>query len=65
MPANSRWDLIRRLRVKVSPDFAVGIVNACVVLYNFVRETDGCKFEDAMTVTGLEHVPNGQPVRGG
>jgi hypothetical protein len=25
----------------------------------------GYKFEDALTVTGLEDVPNGQPVRGG
>jgi hypothetical protein len=39
--------------LNVSPDFAVGIVKACVVLYNVVRETDGYKFEDAMTVTGL------------
>jgi hypothetical protein len=31
-----------------------------VVLHNFVRERDGCKFEDALTVTGLEDVPDGQ-----
>jgi hypothetical protein len=55
---------VSRLRVNVSPDFAVGIVNACVVLYNFVRETDGYKFEDALTLTGLEVVPDKQSVRG-
>ena len=41
------------------------IVKACVVLHNCVRERDGCKFEDALTVTGLENVTDGQSVRGG
>jgi len=30
-----------------------------------VLERDGYKFEDALTVTGLEDVPEGQSVRGG
>jgi hypothetical protein len=51
--------------LNISPVFAVGIVKACVVLHNFVRERDGYKFEDALTVTGLEDVPDGQSVRGG
>ena len=51
--------------LNVSPDFAVDIVKACVVLHNFVRERDGYKFEDALTVTSLEDVPDGQSVRGG
>ena len=51
--------------LNVSPDFAVDIVKACVVLHNFVRERDGCKFEDALTVTGLEDVPDEQSVRAG
>ena len=51
--------------LNVSPDFAVDIVMACVVLYNIVRERDGYKFEDALTVTGLEDVPDGQSVRWG
>ena len=38
----------------------VVVVKACVVLRSFVR-----KFEDALTVTGLEDVPDGQSVRGG
>jgi hypothetical protein len=37
----------------------------CVVLHNFVRERDGYTFEEALTVTGLEDVPDGQSVRGG
>jgi hypothetical protein len=43
----------------------VDIVKACVVLYNFVRDRDGYKFEDAVTVTGLEDVADGQSVLGG
>jgi hypothetical protein len=35
------------------------------VLHNFVCERDGYKFEDALTVTGLEDVPDGQAVHGG
>jgi len=31
----------------------------------FFRERDGYKFEDAVTVTGLEHVPEAQSVCGG
>ena len=37
-------------------------VKACAVLYNFVREKDSLKFEDAMTVTGLKDVPDGLSV---
>jgi hypothetical protein len=42
----------------------VDVVKASIVMHNFVRETDGYMFEDALTVTGLEDVPNGQSVRG-
>ena len=31
----------------------------------FFRERDGYKFEDALIVTSLEDVPDGQSVRGG
>jgi len=40
----------------------VDIVKACIVLHNIVREKDGLKFEDAITVSRLEDVPDGQPV---
>jgi hypothetical protein len=43
----------------------VVIVKACVVLHNSVRERDCYKFEDALTVSGLEDAPYGQSVRGG
>jgi hypothetical protein len=59
-----KWRIFQR-PLNVSPDFAVDIVKACVVLHSFVRGRDGYKFEDALTVTGLEDVPNGQSVLGG
>jgi len=34
------------------------MVKSCVFLHNFVRERDGYKFEDVMTVTVLEDVPD-------
>jgi hypothetical protein len=61
--SNKRSILQRPLNV--SPDFAMVIVKACVVLHNFVCFRDGYKFEDALTVTDLEDVPDGQSVRGG
>ena len=61
---SNKWRIFQ-LPLNASPDFAVDIVKACVVLHIFVRERDGYKFEDAMTVTGLEDVPDGQSVRGG
>jgi hypothetical protein len=60
----NKWRIFQR-PLNVSPDFTVVIVKACVVLHSFVRERDGCKFEDALTVTALEDVPDGQSVRRG
>jgi hypothetical protein len=61
---SNKWRIFQRL-LNASPDFEVAIVKADVVLHNFVRARDGYKFEDALTVTGLEGVPDGQSVRGG
>ena len=60
---SNKWRTFQR-PLNVSPGFAVDIVKACVVLHNVVRERDGYKFEDALTVTGLEDAPDGQSVRG-
>jgi hypothetical protein len=51
--------------LNVRTDFAVAVDKACIVVHNFVRERDGYKFEDALTVTDLEDVPDGQSVCGG
>ena len=61
---SNKWRIFQR-PLYVSPDFAVVIVKTCVILHNFVRERDGYKFEDALTVTGLEDVPGGPSVSGG
>ena len=50
---SNKWRIFQR-PLNVSPDFAVVIVKACVVLHNFVSERDGYKFEDALTVTGVD-----------
>jgi hypothetical protein len=42
----------------------VDIVKVYVVLHTFVRERNGYKFVDALAVTGLADVPDGQSVRG-
>jgi hypothetical protein len=56
---SNKWRIFQ-LPLNVSPDFEVIIVKATVILQNFVRERDGYKCEDALTVTGLEIVPDGQ-----
>ena len=53
---SNKWRTFQR-PLNVSPDFEVVIVKASV-LHNFFRERDGCKFEDALTVTGLEDIPD-------
>jgi len=50
---------ILQRQLNVSTDCAVDIVRASVVLHSFVRDRDGCNFEDAWTVTSLEDVPDG------
>jgi hypothetical protein len=61
---SNKWRIIQRHFI-VSPDFAVDIVKACVLLHSFLRERDSYKNEDTMRVTGLENVPDGESVRGG
>jgi len=61
---SNKWRIFQR-PFNISPEFAGNIVKAFVFLHNFVRERDGHKFEEVMTVTSLEGVPDGQPVRGG
>jgi hypothetical protein len=60
----NQWRIFHR-PINVSPDFAVDIVKACTVLHNIVREKNGYNFEDILTTTGLDNLPNGQIVSGG
>jgi hypothetical protein len=59
---SNKWIIFQR-PLNVCPDCEVIIVKASV-LHNFVCERDGYKFEDALTVTGLEDIPDGQSVCG-
>lgn len=60
----NKWRVFHRA-LNVHPDFAVDIVNACIVLHNFVRERDGYLVDDTTTITGLEDVPQENVTRGG
>jgi hypothetical protein len=61
---SNKWRIFHR-PINVDPDFAVDIVMACVILHNFVRDRDGYRVEDTMTITGFEDLPRAQVVRGG
>jgi len=61
---SNKWRIFQR-PLNFSPDFAVDIVKASDVLHNFVCEGDGFKFEDALKMTGLEDVLDGQSGSGG
>jgi len=56
MPANSRWDLIRRLRVKYAPNNGQCPQHK---EFNFatVTEYEMCKYEDAEQVNGMAVTP--------
>ena len=58
---SNKWRIFQR-PLNVSPDFAADFVKSCVVLHNFVRQRDNYNFEDAMTVSGFEDVPDGLSV---
>jgi hypothetical protein len=61
---SNKWRIFQR-PLNVNPDFEVVIVKVWVILHNFIRERVGYKLEDALTVTGLEDVPDGHSVHGG
>ncbi|XP_068083469.1 uncharacterized protein [Anabrus simplex] len=59
----NKWRVFHR-PINVEPDFAVIIVNACIVLHNCVRERDGFVVEDTTSVTGLKDLQPGNTTRG-
>jgi len=58
---SNKWRIFQQ-PLNVSPDFTVNIVKACDALHNFVCKRDNYKFEDAVTVTGLEDITDGRTV---
>lgn len=61
---SNKWRVFHR-SINVQPQFAVLIVNACIVLHNFVRDRDGYLVEDTTTITGLEDLAGENTTRGG
>lgn len=61
---SNKWRVFHR-PLNVQPHFAVLIVNACIVLHNYVRDRDGYLVEDTTTITGLEDLLGENTVRGG
>jgi len=60
----NKWRIFHR-PINVQPEFAVKIVNACIVLHNFVLERDGYNDLDTMSITGLSDISDESNVRGG
>ncbi|KAL4119015.1 hypothetical protein QTP88_011888 [Uroleucon formosanum] len=53
---SNKWRIFHRpLNVKL--DLAQNIIKACCILHNFVRVRDGYRYDDTLTVQGLENVP--------
>lgn len=49
---SNKWRIFHRA-MNVNPTYATDIVNACVVLHNFVRDRDGFEVEDTLSISGL------------
>lgn len=50
---SNKWRIFHR-PIDVGVQLAVDIVKCCCVLHNYVRDQDGYKFEDTLTITGME-----------
>lgn len=54
---SNKWRIFHR-PMNVNVQLAVGITKACCVLHNYIRERDGYKFEDTLSVTGFVNNSN-------
>lgn len=61
---SNKWRIFHR-PLNVQPPFAMLIVNACIVLHNYVRDRDGYLVEDTTTIIGLEDLAGENNPRGG
>jgi hypothetical protein len=59
-----KWRIFQR-QLNVGSDFESSLLMPVLFCTIIFREQDEYKFEDALTATGLEDVPDGQLVRGG
>lgn len=50
---SNKWRIFHR-PIDVNVEFAIDIVKCCCVLNNFVHDRDGYKFEDTLTIIGME-----------
>lgn len=50
---SNKWRIFHR-PIDVNVEFAIDIIKCCCVLHNFVRDRDGFKFDDTLTITGME-----------
>lgn len=51
----NKWRILHR-PLDVSVDFAVDIVKCCCCLHNFVRDRDGFRIDDTLTISGFEEM---------
>ncbi|CAK1592280.1 unnamed protein product [Parnassius mnemosyne] len=54
----NKWQIFHR-PINVNLDLVSCIIKTCCALHNYVRERDGYKFEDTLSIPGFEEVPNG------
>nr|CAI5820534.1 unnamed protein product [Callosobruchus analis] len=58
---SNKWRILHR-PMDVDINFAVDIIKCLCILHNFVRKRDGYRFEDTLTVVGLEDGGNGDNI---
>jgi len=60
---SNKWRIFHRpLNVKL--DLAQNIIKSCCILHNFERIRDGYRYDDNLTVQGLENIENTNMTRG-
>jgi len=64
MPANSRWDLIRRLRVKRQAKYCLCIVEKNRMLNIYVQNTHKIRAENEATLLAERYIQSVPGVRG-
>lgn len=50
---SNKWKIFHQ-PIDVNVEFAIDITKCCCLLHNFVRDRDGFKFDDTLSITGME-----------